>query len=345
MEHTRIDTDALRDPARRPLRVCLATPWDTACGIAEHSRMLKAAIEMADPLIEVLPLPAAVDPKSEDRGGWDVLHLNYQAALHSRWTPEAIRNAREPIGGLRGPRPVVVTYHDTGVPNSDQCKGVIAAADAAVVHEPFDDLPAEKTYYWRMGVPAARLPWQFDGRDRVRPILGTVGFPFSWKCYDELARVTGEIGWGLMILAPGATEADVWRWHALNPHTLVETQFLTQGEVQSRLAGCDATAFTYVCHNTGQSGAILQGIAARKPVIALRTCRQMRALALDALGELAIHWCETFEDVARTLQFLHLSDRPDPATVALAHQERWSLRGEWYAALYRKVVADREVQR
>lgn len=336
-EQTPISLAALDNPGRPPLRVLLVTTWETPCGIAEHSAMLKEAVEEADGQITILPCPEALDPHAADlyKGAYDVIHLNYHAALHSRWTPNRI------AATCRDHRPMVVTYHDTGVPNSDQCRAVCAAADAAVVHEPYDDLPADRTYYWRMGVCDAVPPYQYPPAFRDRPILGTVGFPFPWKCYDDLARVTEAAGWGLVLLAPGATPDQLTRWRAINPHSEIVSTFLSRREVQSRLAGCDATAFTYVTHNTGQSGAILQGIAARKPVIALRTCRQMRALALDPLGAETICWAETFEDVGGYLRHLPLG-RLDAGIVALAHQERWSVKGAQYAALYRQVVRQRQ---
>lgn len=326
------------------LRVLLATPWDTACGIAEHSAMLKAAVEAADPQIEIVPEPAALDPftRAEVPGPIDLLHLNYHAALHSRWSAGAINLWRTSHGGT----PVVVTYHDTGVPNSDQCKAVCDAADAVVVHEPCDDLPAEKTHYWRMGVSDGAVPdqsqhaWAAGLGQRSRPYLGTVGFPFPWKCYDELCRVTAANGWGIMLLAPNATPEDVARWRAINPYLVGGTGFAPRETVVGLLATCDATAFCYVTHNTGQSGAILQGIAARKPVIALRTCRQMRALALDPLGAETICWAETFEDVGGYLRHLPLG-RLDAGIVALAEQESWRHVGAKYAALYRQVMEAR----
>lgn len=316
----------------------LVSTWETACGIAEHAAYLKVAIEAADAKILVSPRPQYLDPgaffvdHTSGRVAGEVLHLNYQAGLLSRWTPETIREAQK-----RGYK-VIVTYHDTGVPNSDHCKAIIDAADAAVVHEPFDDLPIEKTHYWRMGVPDWAQPYHFPwpllnswcGR---RPILGTIGFPFPWKHYDQLAKVTAAAGWAFYVIAPGATEAQIAQWTTINPHTLVNTHFTERGLAVSYLSACDATAFTYVCHNTGQSAAILQGIAARKPVIALRTCRQFRALAMDELGSRSILWRETFEEVEVTLTNLQLG-RVDLAIVALAHQERWSEVGARYAALY-----------
>jgi hypothetical protein len=310
--------------------------WGTACGIAEHSAYLKAAVEQADPSIAI-EVVMDLHPQGVHRLARpvDLIWLNYQAALHSQWTPEAIAAWQDvdiPVG---------VTYHDTGVPNSDQCKRITNQADAAVVHEPFDDLDGLRVHYWRMGIPAWTGAFEFDQDPQAwsngRPILGTVGFPFPWKNYDELARVTREAGWALLLLAPGATAGDIMRWEAINPRLLVERAFTPRSQVVAWLGGCDATAFCYTCANTGQSGAILQGIAARKPVIAFSSCRQMRALHEDPLGYSAIYWCESFYEVANQLALLHLG-RVHPATVALAEQDSWVALGQRYATLWRKLA-------
>jgi len=318
----------------RRLRVLLVTSWDEACGIAEHSAMLKEAVEAADPAIEIFASAKCLDPnRVHEAPPYDLLHLNYQAGLHSRWTSEVIRARR-----AAGPR-VVVTYHDTGVPNSDQCKAVVGACDVAIVHEPYDDLP-RTTRYWRMGVETTHTPttaWRHLTKGQ-RPVVGTIGFPFPWKCYDELMRTAGAAGWGVLLLAPGATPAQVETWKTLNPQCLVRTDFVPRHEAIQWLAGCEATAFTYVCHNTGQSGAILLGVAARKPVVALSTCRQFRALHEDGLGRLAIDWCETFEEVGARLRTLPRDEGLDPQMVALAEQESWARLGARYAALYRELA-------
>lgn len=311
------------------MRVGLVTTWATECGIAEHSALLKQYVEAADPSIEIVPI-AELDPAMlVDVNRFDVIHLNYHAALHSRWTPEQIYRLRQ-FGGV----PVTVTYHDTGVPNSEQCKGVVGAATAAVVHEPFDDLSGN-VYYWRMGVPDwSGGAYRFEDQ---RPLLGTVGFPFGWKNYDELCRITAKIGWALLLIAPNHTAADVMRWEAINPHVMVQG-FLPRQTVVSHLSGCDATAFLYTCANTGQSGAVLQGIAARKPVIALSTCRQFRALFEDNLGRTAITWAETFADVAFMLSHFTRIERVSPQIVALAEQDSWATLGAKYAQLWRKLA-------
>ncbi len=332
------------------LRVLLVTTWQTACGIAMHSEMLKEAVEAADRGIEIVPWPD-LDPASlQHTERIDLVWLNYHAALHSRWTPEWIAQ-------WRGHGPGGCTFHDTGVPNSDHCKAIIDACDTAVVHEPFDDLPAEKVHYWRMGVPGPVNPILYGKRDRPsatsawqakpiaeefkawadQPVLGSIGFPFQWKNFDLLAKISGELGWALVLIAPTATPEQIATWRALNPDLYVRSDFVSRREAIGLLAGCDATAFAYVCANTGQSGAILQGIAARKPVLAFSSCRQFRALANDDLGKHTIMWAETVEQL-RTALLLCPIGRVDSGIVALAEQDGWPRLGRMYAELFRSLV-------
>jgi hypothetical protein len=321
------------------LNVLLVTTWDKFCGIADHSFLLRSAVEQADPSIHLLPSPEALDPlhyavrslvhDSPDLHQIQVVHLNYHAALHSRWTPDRVRELQ--ASGIK----VVITFHDTGVPNSDQCKALHAVADAFVIHEPADDLLG--AYYWRMGVPS--LSGGVGEHTRYtygHLIVGTVGFDFPWKCWDELARVAASVGWGLLVCAPDMTAEHEQALHTENPWLTVR-RGLARKEVLAQLHECDATAFTFSCANTGQSASILCGIGARKPVIAFNHCRQMRALYLDDLGHKAIRWCESFEEVAEHLKYLRLG-RFDPMTVALAQQDSWTEIGKRYAGLYRRLV-------
>ena len=324
------------------MRVLLVTTWNIACGIAEHSAMLKEHVEEADPAITVDPRPDALDPsgswlrKDRDAGrDYDLIHLNYHGALHGAWSADVVRRARE-ITQL----PIVVTYHDTGVPNSDNCKAVVDAADAAVVHEPCDDLPLEKARYWRMGVETAVAPlspFRLTTKGG-RPVLGTIGFPFAWKNFDRIVAAAVDAGWAALLFAPGATQAQIDGWMDLSPQIFVRAQFVPRLEAIQWLGACDATAFCYHCAFTGQSGSVLHGIAARKPVFAFHRCRQFRALRLDPLGSVAIRWVEDFPELTRELRALPIVDAIDPPTAALAEQDSWTRLGEKYADLYRSLV-------
>ncbi len=321
------------------MRVLLATSWGQAqCGIQAHSESLIAAVGQADPGIEIVPSAEMLDPQNAWPAGIDLLHLNYHRGLHSRWTAETVRRAKLAWSEW-GYLPVIITYHDTTGENppdqltSDLC----ALADAFIVHEPCQGL--EKAIYWRMGVPTPTdLPTYF-GDHFFRPYLGTVGFDFPWKNFTELAKVTGEIGWGFCLACPAMSPEREAELVALNPYTRVR-RGLTEPEVLSYLQGCDATAFMYTCANTGQSAAILQGIGARKPVYALQSCRQFRALAIavyqtEGLWD-AIRWVDDFPALRSRLLGCSLQ-RLDPHVVRLAEQDSWTQLGAKYAALYREV--------
>lgn len=322
------------------MRVALVTTWNKACGIAEHSRYLKMAMDQtADIDIVVVEdlHPRALLPGTTVFPPFDVVILNYHAALHSQWSAEAIRD-------MQSVCPVLVIYHDTGIPNTEQAKSICAAASAVVVHEPDmeQDLVCDSgIHYWRMGVPDWTGWVQFEygpnSWNEGRPILGSIGFPFGWKCYDDLARVTKDNGWALFLIAAGATQEQIDHWCALNPCTQVMKHFVGSYSAIGWLAGCDATAFTYVCHNAGQSAAILMGIAARKPVIAFHNCRQFRALWADELASHTIRWCESFAQVGWQLRHVPLQ-RCDPGIVALQEQESWRHLGPKFVGLLKEMV-------
>lgn len=325
------------------MRVLLVTTWGTACGIAEHSALLKEAVEGADREIEIIPSREALDPAGDWKLGdrpFDIIHLNYQAALHSRWTPRSIE-------AVRSHSKVVVTYHDTGVPNSQQCLDILRAADAGVVHEACPDIIGDpelgpKVKYWRQGIPVPET-FPFDHARRLyphQPVVGSVGFPFPWKNYDLLAEASYAAGWGLVLIAPNATVEQVDRWKELNPWSYIESSFVHRMQVLEILTACDATAFLYANANTGTSAAIRQGIAARKPVLATVSagCRQFRDLD-DSDVHQAITWLPKLDvdHIVEALSRLHIG-RVDSLVVRLAHLDSWERNGQRYAQLYRSLV-------
>lgn len=305
-------------------------------GISEHSAYLMEALQQADPTMEI-GLHTDLHPDSAPRYGFDICHVNYHSALHSQWKPEHFAR-------LKAHTKTVVTWHDSGVPNSDHCLSIYAVADAFVVHEPCEDLPT--AHYWRQGIPDWQAPtehptWAPSWARRPphrKPRVGTVGFPFGWKNYDLLCQGAAAAGWEPFIIAPTATNAQMQPW--LDAGATVIANFLPAIAVVRELSDCDATAFLYNCHNTGTSGAIRQGIAARKPVIATRfpAGRQFRDLQEDPLGKRVITWIEpTLHAVTETLSRVDV--RPIHAgMVHLAERDSWKSVGERYAKLYRSLV-------
>lgn len=324
------------------MHVLLATTWDTPCGIAEHSRLLREYVERADAGIKITSSCAALDPAQcvleGSWGGVELIHLNHHDALHSRWTPAHVHTFRK-IGV-----PVVVTYHDTleQLGACPKLRGFAEAGATVVIHEPVEGLTGPRIHYWRQGVPdpvkcPRPLPWG-DPFYMQQPVLGTIGFDFPWKNYDRLCQLTQDLGWGLLIVCPQVSTARLAEWCVLNPTVQVVTGFVSTVEAIQYLAACDATAFMYECANTGTSGAIRLGIAARKPVLALQTCRQFRDLFTDPLGRIAIHWVDGWDHLRQRLTYHVGAGRFDARTVVLAQQESWVGLGERYAALYRSLA-------
>jgi glycosyltransferase involved in cell wall biosynthesis len=347
-------------PSQRPLKVLLVTSWNTPCGIAEYARLLKESAEKADPRIAILPDSESLDPAAcfsrlawsntgrNDGGRYDVVHLNHHDGLHSRWQAGQVQEITET--GV----PVLVTYHDTRerLVDCHKLNQLIDVASSVVVHEPVE---GAHVIYWRQGVPAAAtMPARYSRVHGMadwingegvfqagawkaypqQPVLGTVGFNFPWKNYDKLAQVTGEEGWALVILSNNATPEDEARWKSMNSSILVVSGFQPQEVVVNYLAGCDATAFMYECANTGTSGAIRQGLAARKPVIAYGTCRQFRDLWGETCG---VFWVPTWDGFRHILSYMQPAAWDAPVS-AWAHAESWDQLGRKYAKLYRMLA-------
>jgi hypothetical protein len=325
------------------MRVLAVTSVGGACGIANYAEMAMDAVRAADPTIQTQCSAEALDP----RWVWtttfapfpDVIWLNYHRGLHSRWTLDEVAQLQQ------AGRKVVITFHDTYGESAPDAltQALHDLADAFIVHEPCVGL--DKQILIRQGVPPYHGYMEYDYRlTNWRPVLGTAGFNFPWKNFDRLAEVTAEAGWAYVVYSNNATEADRERWTSANPYTQVFTGFLPTSVIVAGLAGCDATAFPYECANSGTSGAIRLGIAARKPVLAFSGCRQMRDLVLPAAGgpgampDPRIIRCANFTHLHEYLQVLHIQ-RVDAGIVALATRDSWVNQGKKYAEVFRRVLA------
>jgi hypothetical protein len=284
------------------------------CGIYEYGRLLQEnviehkirIIEERNPEFKEIIIPPGIQ----------IVHVNHHAALHANWIPDYIKLLQE--NDLK----VVVTQHDTfedfeimldrGFPD-------FRCADALIVHERVTGLVhCPNVYYFRQGVPAPEPAI----RPPVRPCVGTIGFPFPWKRFSLLRAAAEEAGWHCLVLDSEA------KW---TPHR----------KAIQLLSGCDATAFLHNSGNSGTSGVIRMGIAARKPVIATPG-RQMKDLVLDDLARSAIWWVESKDEIVNALGHLKVKANLELWTsgiVDLAVQDSWVNLGEKYAGVYRRLVA------
>lgn len=324
--------------AKTKYHALLVGPFGGACGIGQYSEYLWEALRRVDRGVnidsEVDLHPSAVLRRETIP---KVVILNYHAALLSQWHPEHITEVQR-----RGSK-VLTIWHDSGVPNSDHCKAVCGASDHFVLHEPFDDLPAEKGTYLHHGVPDWQDPVKFwllrqqMVRDEKwwgnQPVIGTIGLSLGYRNIDLLCRSAQLIGWGVLVIASRASDYEVTDWTSINPACVVLRDFLPKEDVISYLAGCDATAQLTVTNNAGVSGAIRQCIAARKPILAFHS-RQFR----DLEGERAIKWLDRgdVEGVAMAMENLgHWA----PSVIRLAHRDSWRNQATEFMHIIRQLSA------
>lgn len=304
------------------MRVLIVGSDREQCGIAEHTGMLVEGLKEHGVAAVVMP----PDPQAVAAGlaaePYDLIHINHHAALHSRFTPEWVRRAAEEF-------PVIVTQHDTfetraimlerGMPDfvgaahmlivHEQVEGLTTVRGKAALHRAKTETTiSTEVYYLPQGIPevniSARPPYILD---ESRPILGTVGFPFPWKNQPLLVELAKQAGWGVLIIAPGATDvqvAEIVAHGGADQPIDVINHWLPREQVVAMLRQCTATAFLYQTGNSGTSAAIRLGIAAGRPLIAF-PCRQFEELQRDQLGAEAIMWANNGEtDVLGALNVL-----------------------------------------
>jgi len=318
------------------MRILAVTSWGGACGIANYAEQCIAAVQAADPALVFTPSAEALDPHL--LSPCDVVWLNYHRGLHSRWTPEVIAEVKRTLHV-----PVVITFHDTygEAPPDPLVQALHDVADAFVVHEPCVGL--EQQVLIRQGVPAWTGAMIYEdgprGWTNGRPILGTVGFNFPWKLYDEIVQATAAAGWAVLIASNNATEEDEVRWRKINPYSLIVRGFRPTAELVAYLSGCDATAVMYRCANSGTSGAIRLCMAARKPLF-VAPCRQWNDLkvAEQAWGVNVLREVADCTALVPALTRCPIQ-RMDPAVVFAAEQDSLVRQGRRYVDVFHSVLA------
>ncbi|MHC4733093.1 MAG: glycosyltransferase family protein [Planctomycetota bacterium] len=298
----------------RTLQVLLVTSPNDHCGIYQYGQLLKESVvqhkirivEERNPNFHEIIVPR----------GTHIIHVNHHAALHSSWILDYIRVLQN--DGYK----VVVTQHDTYETfeiMKERGFRDFRCADALVVHEPVPELiMLPDVFYFRQGVPAPQPPIH----PPKHPCVGTIGFPFPWKRFDLLREAATEAGWHTLILDS-------------------EAQWIPHKKAIQLLSGCDATAFLHSSGNSGTSGVIRMGIAARKPVIATPG-RQMTDLLHDDLGWSAIWWADTKAEIVGALRGLAHKGGSAVWTSAieeLADRDSWANLGRKYATIYRSILS------
>lgn len=251
------------------MKVALLTTWDEKCGIAEYARNLVAHAKNTEFQVfgrdtidngnAILNLPNVLC-------GNDccIMHFNYEPGLFYSIDVDVLTKLRGK--GMR----LVMTLHTSGAGNNRN--GLTGSFDRVVVHEQttegFEHVP--------MGLPEVQLEEQV-----IENRIGTAGFPFPWKGFHQVAQAAKKLDMGCLVVAPKSDhcDTDVMEHFVRDaqPDTEYIKDWLLQEDVIRKLAKCKVNVFAYDGANSGISGAVRMGLAARRPLVVTR-CRQFRDL-------------------------------------------------------------------
>lgn len=198
----------------------------------------------------------------------DILHVNYEPGLF-RWLGAEHIAAAKAMG-----KRTVMTLHTSAEGNNRH--GLSAVFDRVVVHEQ----TTEGYTHIPEGVPVYKFS-AVDGEDKGANVIGTVGFPFSWKGFHQVAIASSLLGMGCVVIAPESPHADTYAMEAVcraaQPSIQYIKDWLSDGATIEVLHDCAVNVFAYAGGNYGISGAVRLGLAAGRPIVCTRN-RQFRDL-------------------------------------------------------------------
>lgn len=248
------------------MKIYLVTTWNDRCGIAEYAsnlvRHCKAEFEILDPGLFM--------SNSFELVGGNILHINHEPGLFPYLTGAYIK-AR--AGNMR----TIITLHTSneGFNRSSLTEGI----DRIVVHEKTEDTKSrpEQWLYIPMGIPSA-----VQLANCVDDNLGTCGFPFPWKGWDEVARCAKELNMGMIAIIPESRHVDIRPVEKMicdivGVRAYVIKEYMPESGVIHQLSRCLVNVFPYKGNNGGISGAVRMGLASRRPVV-ISQSRQFRDL-------------------------------------------------------------------
>ncbi len=342
-----------------PPRVLLVTSDREQCGIREYGRELMKAIVRVGAEVEIREFPETHPDKLFDalcagcpgqESLFEIVHLNHHAALHSAWTKEHVEALQKLGFG------VIVTQHDTfetGDLMRERRFTDFRMANYLVVHEPVEGLVAGGALmrgdFRRRGLgggPVVKflrqpVPAYLETVPPEPRTLGLFGFDFPWKGFEVAIQAAKKLGWRVKVISPNLTSVRIVELDTLYPGGLdIFFGWLDTATVVRVLSGCWATAFPYATGNSGTSGAVRLGIAAKRPLLLSppEVCRQFRDLSLSWDAGRLVTWVPpVVEAIAAELKLLEDNDLWKVATEAvmrLASLDSWD-RAVWtYIVMY-----------
>ena len=293
------------------MRVGLVTSWGVRCGIAEYALHLTASCP------DVFPLPLQ-EYSLSSAWAFDVVHLNYEAGLFRCFPTGDLYQLR-----AAGKKLVLTLHNSTEGVNRSSFTDLF---DRVIVHEHTRD--SGNFVHIPMGIPASPLARKID------PYVGIAGFPFNWKGFHPTAMAAYKFGLGCLAIMPESSHVDTAPMQKVvmesNYLSKVITTWLPESKVIEELAACLFLAFPYEGGNSGISGAVRMGLAARRPII-LSRCRQFRDLFAYE-DEIYFADAGLWETMAQVLSDLEQAKAKVPARVL--EDMAWSKVGEMHHQVY-----------
>lgn len=307
------------------MRVALMSTFGQMCGLSEYAANL-------------IRHSTGVEFEVLTQGSWtyealmaakyDVLHVNYaNGQLGCEDMVMNVLHHRKHNG--------VITQHLSNDINN--FNSFMSSFRKVVVHEKV----ADGTVFIPMGIPEVEL-----NPEKFFMSIGTVGFPFPWKSLPEVAAACKILGLHCRIIAPDTCHADTnsveravkQQWHLVD----YDKRWLPYDYVVRSLACNAVNVFAYNTAgrgfyvDVGTSSAVRMGLAARRPVVVTRTCRQFNDL-LDYEDEIEFADSHHPQHLAEAIQrVLANGKRPN----RILKDMSWTTVANQYKTLYQEIACD-----
>lgn len=302
------------------MKVALVTTWGERCGIAEYAKELVASCPGVE--FKIIGRPWEITQVLRESASCSIVHFNYEPGLLGHI--DAVQIAAMKAMGKK----TVLTLHTSH--DGDNRTPFTTAFDRTVVHEKTQ----EGFTFIPNGIPDFRpnYPGTLDA-------LGTAGFPFPWKGFEEVAKAAQMLGKTAIVVAPDSRHWDTWSMKECVkkacPTATYVTEWLETKEVIERLAVCSCLVFAYQGGNYGISGAVRMGLATGRPVV-LSRCRQFRDLFEydDEIG--FTRDCSAAAIVEAVQDTLATGKRPKRVLQDMS----WKRCGELYMNVYKDLLGE-----
>jgi hypothetical protein len=261
----------------------------------------------------------------------DIVHLTYERSLHLGLFPGTFYGLRE-----KGKK-TIITYYNIW-PGDYQDAEMVKAFDVVIVP---DEVEAKVRGYEYVPHGVMEVT-ELGPLGSVRS-LGTAGFPTPAKGSLIMADVCRELGLHFFVVAPLSRHADA-AWMRTEIEKRCQTcsfvhEFLLQEEIVRMLSCCTITAWLYTAipQQSGLSGSIRLGCAAKRPMVASMMGMYRDLFQYDDEINFIQTETPTFATVLPVVQYAleHPEKRPD----RVVKEQSWNKCGQMYAEIYRKVLA------